>query len=386
MNSRGMISFLINKYLKLFSMSCLLLFLAGCLDPYDPVASEEDPRFLVVDGFLNATTKTCEVSLTRSIPLESPNPPPKETLAVVALDDGQGIRRVLTETSPGVYQGSDLPYLKGTQVKLTIKTKGNVEYESAMVTIWETSAIDAVNYQSGNNGVTFSVDTHDPINSKTYYSWRFNETWSYPAAYSTKLTLNGLTVVEATETYYQCWRTLPSTEILVAVGSLEEKDVNRISQQTVAVIPWESAKLQERYSMELEQRAISKEAYEYLQQLKKNTENLGTLFDPLPSQPSGNMRSVTNPGQLVLGFFNASTVDKKRIFIRSSDINRPVGTRSVTGYEACILIDIMFASQWLSYQPVGSTLPLMPYVGTYPYCVDCRTMGGTTVAPDFWIY
>lgn len=367
-----------------------ILFLTnGCLDPYNPPESRINVRYLVVDCFLNGTDQTCTITLSRTITLDSKKAPPLERGAKVTLEDENGNSINLPETQPGVYKGSNLPFSGNSRVKLKITTreaKGYIDYESDPVTLLQTPPIDSVSYGAERTGVPIYVSTHDPTGNTNYYQWRVSETWSYTAAYQTALTVSGLNIVYSTEDNFQCWKTEVYSSILVGSSSPLETEINKVTKQLLITIPWESAKLSQRYSVLVGQRAISKEAYEYLQELKKNTENLGTLFDPLPSQPIGNIRCITDSEQLALGYFTASTTQQQRIFFDALDLDRPVGTMSLTGYENCLLTTIMFASQWESYRPVGGTLPLRPYVGTEPPCVDCRMKGGTTTMPAFWTF
>ncbi|MEJ7664694.1 MAG: DUF4249 family protein [Hymenobacter sp.] len=56
-----------------------------------------------------------------------------------------------------------------------------------------------------------------------------------------------------------------------------------------------SSKLYYLYSILVRQYALTPEEFAYWDKLRKNTENLGTLFDPLPSQLSGNVHRLTMP-------------------------------------------------------------------------------------------
>ena len=57
-----------------------------------------------------------------------------------------------------------------------------------------------------------------------------------------------------------------------------------------------------------------------MQKMKKNTEQVGTLFDAQPSQISGNFKCLTNPGELVIGFVEVTEEQTKRAFIYNSQV------------------------------------------------------------------
>ncbi|MGC4023430.1 MAG: DUF4249 family protein [Cyclobacteriaceae bacterium] len=67
--------------------------------------------------------------------------------------------------------------------------------------------------------------------------------------------------------------------------------------------------------MLVKQQALSEEAYNFWFQLQTTTQNLGGLFDPLPSQVNSNVQCESDPSKTVLGFFSGSSVSSKRIFI-----------------------------------------------------------------------
>lgn len=385
MNERPGLNHRIETKMVITILYGLILFLAiRCLDPYNAPTARADVRNLVVDGFLNGTDGTCSIQLSRTVPLEVQSSPPWETDAEVLLEDETGTSYMLNEVRDGTYAASHLSFHSGSKIKLKITTFQHVEYESDVVTLLKTPPIDSVAWGAERAGVPIYITAHNGQEESLYYYWKFTETWSYTAGYQTSLTLDAnYQVVPLTESIFQCWSTATSKDILVAAASTRDDDTGVISKFPLVIVPWESPKLQYRYSVLVEQRAISKETFEYLEELKKNTENLGTLFDPLPSAPAGNMKCLTRPNEMVQGNFTASTIEKKRIYINSSDLDRPAGAISVTGYGGCSLVEIRFPSDWLIFSPVGRGSN-EPVQGTTHFCVDCRLNGGTNIQPEFW--
>jgi hypothetical protein len=74
------------------------------------------------------------------------------------------------------------------------------------------------------------------------------------------------------------------------------------------------------YSVIVSQYALTSNQFKYWTELKKNSEQLGTLFDAQPSQLNSNIHCITNPAEPVMGYLSASTVQKKRIFIANSEM------------------------------------------------------------------
>jgi Domain of unknown function (DUF4249) len=356
-----------------------------CIDPYDAKVSQTELGYLVVDAFLNGTDKTCTVNLSRTVVLNNWEQPPGEPGASVSLVDAAGKTYPLSETSTGKYVASNLPFVAPDKVKLKIKTKNSTDYESRQITLFNAPPIDSVTFRRERAGVSINVNARHGSNQSTYFHWNYSETWAYTAGFVTSYRLDSrLNLVLLTENIFQCWGVNPSNVIAVGSSSLLSNGTGVINEFPIIILPWESPKIQTRYSVLVEQRSIDRETYEYLAAVKKNTENLGTLFDPIPSHPAGNIICTNKADEIVLGNFTASTIHKKRIFFNIAQVKRPEGTRSVTGYEDCFTVEIRSRAEWEGRAPVwsGNGAP----VGTTPFCVDCRLNGGTNKMPDYWVW
>src|SRR5690606_11887431 len=110
-----------------------------------------------------------------------------------------------------------------------------------------------------------------------------------------------------------------SANILIASSAKLQSD--RIAEAPLLQIPTGSEKLGWRYSILVRQYALDKNAYEFYDLMKKNTESIGTIFDPQPSEIRGNFTCITNPEEPVIGHVTASTVTEKRIFINSTEVS-----------------------------------------------------------------
>ncbi len=65
----------------------------------------------------------------------------------------------------------------------------------------------------------------------------------------------------------------------------------------------------------VKQYALSLEAYSFYTNLKKNTEQLGSIFDALPSEIEGNIHSDNNPSEPVIGYITVGSTTSQRIFV-----------------------------------------------------------------------
>jgi hypothetical protein len=371
---------------------CVGIFLMGrCIDPYNPATTKLDVHYLVVDAFLNGSEGSCFVKLSRTVPLDSSGIPAEEN-ALVQLEEEDGITLTLTESKPGEYTITSLGLDFSKKYRIKVTTADHTEYASEFVPVLVSPVIDSISWSTERTGVPIYANTHDPNNATRYYYWKYTETWEYAAAFKSRLKIDSGKVKprdnSLADAIYECWRTVYSHDILVSSSHQLVEDV--ISEFTLTTIPWNSPKLQRDYSILVEQRAITKEAYEYWQQLKKNTEELGTLFDPLPSSVTGNFTCVSRPDEIVLGYFSSSTVEKKRIFIDEDEIDWPAGMEAVTGYEDCPFYMVPLGQTFNGLIPiepaydVGNNNQFIGHYASTIYCVDCRVAGGTNVQPDFW--
>jgi hypothetical protein len=69
------------------------------------------------------------------------------------------------------------------------------------------------------------------------------------------------------------------------------------------------------YSIQINQTPLDKEGYDYYRAMKVNSEELGGLYPPYPSEIRGNIVSSTFPDEAVLGFINVCTRVGKRIYL-----------------------------------------------------------------------
>ncbi len=77
----------------------------------------------------------------------------------------------------------------------------------------------------------------------------------------------------------------------------------------------ETRRLHYRYSLLVRQMALSKKAFWYWDELAKNLQSKGNLFDTQPSLTPSNICNVNDEDELVIGYFSISGATEKRIFV-----------------------------------------------------------------------
>jgi hypothetical protein len=361
----------------------------GCVEPYAPPEITDAPHLLVIDGFFNATAGQVTVKLSRTISLTDNNEPPKETNAIVQLEDEDGGTMSLTEVLPGEYVLGGLTANAELKYRLRINTTTG-EYLSNFVPVKVTPAIERVKYDTLKNEMEVSVTTSDPTGESDFYRWTFSETFQYIVPYQSTWILDNRSARqrESDEYIYRCWRTDKSHSILVATSSGFSED--RITDFLLTKVPRSSMKIMEYYSIEVQQQALTAEGFAYWEGLYNTTENVGGLFDPLPGQINGNFFNVSDPNEVVVGFFSAATVSKKRLFI---DVRYDLPENySTYRHPLCVLDSISTADvpslnpRTLLYGAIyAQGMPvIIGYTTGEPMCLDCKVHGGVTTKPEFW--
>lgn len=358
----------------------LILLVGGCVDPYRPPEITSPGSYLVVNGFFNsAPGTTSTINLSRSQSLTDTKAPAVETKAVVTIESQNKATYPLIEGTAGTYTLSGVTAQSGETYRLHVRTAKGVDYYSDYVPVIQTPPIDSVSWRIENNGVQINVNTHDPKNNTRYYRWEFDETWQYLTPFTSLLEVKDKQIVSRQLSVNQCWRSNSSTNIITTSTTRLSQDV--VSQFPLTFLTGTSNKLGVKYSILVRQFALSQSGFDYYDQLAKITQNIGSIFDPQPSQITGNLHCTTNPAELALGFFRVGTIETKRIFISRSELPT---FYTVTGYSNCS-VDTLSVADIIKYQTaVIDAYDATRYLTTSDYCVDCRLMGGVLTRPDFW--
>ena len=373
-------------------ISGISISLVSCIEPYEPKINNEVFDILVVDGYINTTDRTARVRLSRAVPVDAVMPPSQENNATVLIEDEGGTTYNLNNSGLGIYVAEDLGLDQSKRYRLHVLTNADEEYVSDYVTLKFSPPIDSVVWKPDVGGISIYVNTHDADANSHFYEWTYEETWEYRSSFnSTYKVVDGNAYPRTfDDQIYTCWSTQASTKLLVGTSDRLSADV--IRDFPIIFIPGESSKLSLRYSIQVQQRVLSKDEFDFKRQLERTTESLGGLFDAMPSAVVGNIRSTnptsTNP---VLGYFSGGGVSKQRIFIDYYDlpteilaIHRPP-LCSEDNINTIPIADIATTSDLLIYPIFSqSANAIVAYTAASRRCVDCTVSGGTTKRPDFW--
>jgi len=390
------------RKLKIFILGLILM--QACKKPFTPsVSISGNNRFLVIEGIISGNDSTF-IKLSRTKKVDTLRTVFPESSAQVTVESDANETYPLIEKTAGTYACAPLNIDASHKYRLRIKTSDAKEYVSDFVTVKNAPPIDSVGFAAQATGVQLYVNTHDNANATRYYRWDYIETWQFHSKYVSGYYSNGVDSIKArqpSQQVYNCFGNDSSSNIVIASTLRLTKDI--VYQAPLTVIAPSSEKIETKYSILVRQYALTSDAYAFWENLEKNTEKLGSIFDVLPSQTQSNFHCISNPNELVVGYLSAGNASYKRIFITAAQL--PLSYSPV--YPAACELDTAFEApnpQIPTQKPISVLIPAnspyMPVTGLFippdnPFggpnaftfstkgCVDCTLRGGTA-APPFW--
>jgi len=383
----------------------LAVTITACRKPYDPPAIASPGSYLVVEGVINSGSDSTIIKLNHTVKLSASTSINPELDATVSVEGDDNSRRLLVAAGKGIYFFPGLNLDVSHKYRLKIKTADNKEYASDFVPVINSPAIDSVTYKVKSDGIDINLNTHS-LNNLRYYRWEYNETWIHESDFESDYKSNGDTVLQrdrVNDGIYVCWRYSASSTITLGSSAKLAQDV--ISDLPITFISRHDDRLRHRYSILVRQYALTKDAYDFWQNLKKNTEQLGSIFDAQPSQINGNIHSLTDANDPVIGYISAGNYATKRIYIDESTLPPwldPLGDGCVAKPYLYVYFDkegqgpFNQVDQYINFYkatgelqiPIDAIKPpgsptILGYNAAPPSCVDC-TLVGSNKKPDFW--
>ena len=359
----------------------IVFLISGCIEEYNPKGIEEVSDLLVIEGTI--TDNESVFNIRTSVGL-SEKLTDKENVngAIVYVEKENGERLPGTFSGDGTYKVITGTLDAGMKYRLYL-TIGNEEYRSEFLSPLFTPEIDSITYLKRGEGepVNMCVHTHDPKDQSRYYMWSYKEIWEVKAELYARLgylgdVLQDFRLTTSENTYY-CWgRDYSKTMLIGATDKLSE---NIISQKKLLEMPCSSEKLSILYYIEVDQKQIRKEAYDYYSNIQKNVEQTGSIFAPIPSEMRGNIVCITNPDLPVIGYIEVSTLTNKSLFVPESE------NLYESSPEHCH--DFVTDDPDFRYPVYGyfESMPPEPDKFAPHFCVDCRLKPNASKdRPDFW--
>lgn len=314
------------KYCILLS---LLFLQISCTEPFE-IETIGFQKILVVESTITNEVKQQLVKLSRTTTLENLDVVMEKNAIVNITDSNGNVFNFSQDNITGHYL-SDKEFQAKANITYTlgIRTEDGKQYTSSAVTL-----PPVVNdYQvyaelvSDKEGIQVFVDAHDTTGAANYFRYEYEEVYKvvapYPSSYFSEI-INDDVDAETYEVSFSprvpeviCYSSVNSIGVLQTATT--DLDENRISRFPVRFIDKSNAVLRERYSILVKQYVQSIEAYTFYNIIKELGSVESLLSQGQPGYVSGNMTSLGNLNEKVLGFFEISSVTSKRVYFNYTD-------------------------------------------------------------------
>jgi hypothetical protein len=381
------------RYFQLY-LSIIVALLSGCREPFEPQIAPSDLNVLVVEGYLDSEglSSILDLSYTRSIQNDT-GFKPVVLGASIYLESSEGERYSLTELGSGSYEFKhDIP--ENDTYVLRIFVADGTSYSTVPLTPLVTPQIIDVGFEKNEAGVEIFLTTKGNTDADDFL-WTYDETWAFrppiTSQYKYDPEVGDVVLRTPNERTDYCYKTVRNSDLVLETSSRFEDQF--VFRQSLNQINQGDERLTVRYSILISQKALTKDASEFWEILKKNTDDLGSIFSPLPSIIRGNIIQDQNSAVPVIGQVGLGKVQQRRLFIDIRDISP--WRAEVPEYDGCILsLDTVLSRDYESRFRSGVLIPAQPIIpdgGFNPIgfryssrrCVDC-TQRGTNVRSDFW--
>lgn len=363
----------------------------SCRTPFEPEIPDTELRILVVEGYLDTDGKQSELKLSRTVPLSSELSMLPELGATVVLRGPNGQQFPLLEKGEGVYL-FERNLDENQTFFLEIVLSSGERYASEELKPIVTPEIIDGGFRRDEEGVEVFVSTQGNADADDFL-WTFEETWIYrPRIRTTYIYDPQIRDVRRRSDAEQnslCFKSEASPDIVLETSSRFQDQV--VFQKTVTEIPQGDERIMERYSILISQKGIASKDVQFWEILKKNTEDLGSIFSPLPSLIGGNIKSLDTNQNPVIGQVSLGVIRQKRIYINLADVS-PWNYVDPQFNDCFIGENPVGISEYATVFVDGSTVPARELmvgtsiVGYFPStrrCTDC-TLYASPLRPDFW--
>jgi hypothetical protein len=326
----------------------------------DPISFDSPPPadLIIVDGSITDQPGPYKVKVTRGIGLDADS---VKILGVhgvkIQLISDEGEVEDLTEDSLGIYSTKGLIRGKiGHRYHITLEMPDGATFKSEPEVIRPSGEIADIRVEYEYRTVTkpFGVFPADVFNifvdgntvtsedDPSFIRWRYTGTYKVEtnpefhvtflqvSSYMTPLPCSGYIVVPALGggklekvgecTCCVCWCQLYETE--PQLSDTQAVTAGQFRNVKVGEVPVNNSTFHDKYMVEVEQMAISKEAFDFFKLIRNQKLGASNLFQPPPGVLRGNVR-VVNSSYEVVGLFWAASVYKKEVFVHKTDLPYP---------------------------------------------------------------
>lgn len=393
-----------------------LIILQSCIEPFEFSSSIEEQN-LVVRAVLTNELKNHTIELSRTIPIDSTKLNPERN-AIVSITDDAGGTYSFREKENGVYE-SFIAFSADANKSYTlnIQTQSGSSYIStpqklpSIVDIQDISLNIEDNEDEGFKEVVLKVNSVPTPGDGNYYRYEYDETYKVKTVFwnSQKLVVTssippyGFELVDKdpSEGTGICFGSASSKIVMLAeTKSLSE---DKIVNFQIRKFPLDSYLIGIRYSILVKQYVLNKNSYDFYTLLDKFSDP-DNIFSQIQvgNIPSNIFYKENADINKVIGFFEVSSVQSKRVYFNRKDftntdyVNYPgdvcgeVQNPEILGSAGNSPLLSRLQSGWIflniteKLDGLGNPPPNTPYDVVKRICGDCTSIGPVD-APEFWI-
>jgi hypothetical protein len=313
--------FLKMKIIKaIIIISIVSIFFYACIKEVTPKTRIQLP-ILVVEGSITTDSLPYNVRLTYSGPYKSGIDVPDDFLekdANVFITDDQGNQTKLVYMNKGIYETTDPAYIGkvGRSYNVIVQLKSGKKYISSPEKIYPSVPIESykVNFVSDFNLVhpaylQVRVNAKDPASEENYYRWTF---YSWTLRQTKGVPCGNLCIFAE-----YCYQKITDQEVHilsdVSINGNEIKD-QRVGKSYIYTFGNDF--------IDIGQLSLTREAYQFWRKYDEQVARTGSILDPLPASVKGNVYNASDPADIALGYFSASSVTHKRAILIPQNITQ----------------------------------------------------------------
>ena len=305
----------------------------ACIDPYQ-VEVPEGQQLLTVEGLIHTGQGPHAISLTRSDTYGSvfEGLVRPVTGATVVVRDNEGKIIFLTEGQEArgsYFTPADFRAEIGKSYTLQIQTVDGKVYTSLPERVESAPVIEDITIKTvtvpvegettPRSGVQLISEINDPSDQNNFYFWRLGSVVHVLEARPDLFVDRETRTPAPKDCCSVCYRTEATGNQSLFIA--QDDNFNGLNTRIPAgFIEDNGLRFVSTLRVDLNQYAVSQEAFRFLRLVKQQAEISGSIFDPPPATIRGNMISLDNPEEVVLGYFMAAGESSKRIYINKSDL------------------------------------------------------------------
>ncbi len=345
------------------------LLIQACKKPYDDPPIQESKSCLVVECTITNEPPPYTVLISKSVPYNSNLNPPKITGAIITINDDIGnIENVIEYPKhSGIYQtlATGMRGQIGRSYKIKINLQDGKNYESDWEKINASPTIDSIYadpgqvqyllqepdgtyYVSTKNGMNLHID-FTPFTDQDYY---YKVETNY--IQQTEKIIEGALTIYSWSTNTLVFNNGLKASIAEYSGPVKEFFIGFVPE--VLIVDSNTITVSDGEIINSSIYSVSKKIYQIF--TEENTQGVpsNSIFDPIPTQLSSNLKCVSDTTQTVFGYFAAASVVHRYQFFYLQESN----------------------DRYLTYN-----IDSIPS-GLTPYGVD--SVGNGTPMPKYWFY